>query len=156
MNTANKTKKFTYAPQADLQVSEDLNTLDLSAQLTVAKGELNPEGFTEWLSGTTTYTVKTAAGTALTEGTDYSIEGGVITFMKNQTEKVYVEMLNAALPKFTAEAPFKTTAFTVSNANAIRNAKVSANDGKIYNLKGVEVKNPTKGLYIQNGKVIMK
>ena len=156
MNTANKTKKFTYAPQADLQVSEDLNTLDLSAQLTVAKGELNPEGFTEWLSGTTTYTVKTAAGTALTEGTDYSIEGGVITFMKNQTEKVYVEMLNAALPKFTADAPFKTTAFTVSNANAIRNAKVSANDGKIYNLKGVEVKNPTKGLYIQNGKVIMK
>ena len=47
-------------------MSEDLNTLDLSAQLTVAKGELNPEGFTEWLSGTTTYTVKTAAGTALT------------------------------------------------------------------------------------------
>ena len=155
MNTKNKTKQFKYAPQADLQVEESVSKLDLSAQLTVAKGELNPEGYADWLNGTTTFAVKTAAGTALTEGTDYSVEAGVISFLKNQTEKVYVEMLNTALPKFTAEAPFKTTAFTVSGTDGIRNIRFN-NDGKIYNLQGVEVQNPTKGLYIQNGKVFQK
>ena len=30
-----------------------------------------------------------------------------------------------------------------------------ANDGKIYNLKGQEVKNPQKGVYIQNGKIFI-
>ena len=41
-------------------------------------------------------------------------------------------------------------------ATAIEGIEIEgANDGKIYNLKGQEVKNPQKGVYIQNGKIII-
>ena len=43
------------------------------------------------------------------------------------------------------------------NAAGIKsvNVKSAKGMGKIYNLNGVEVKNPTKGLYIQNGKKVI-
>lgn len=123
MNSSNKTKKFTYAPQAALEVAESLSELDLSAQLTVAKGELDPTAdedagiaaYSRWLeNGTTTYSFVTASGTALVEGTDYEVtEPGKFKFLKEQTEKVHGVMLNPAFPKFTEAAPFVTTEFTV-------------------------------------------
>ena len=123
MNSSNKTKKFTYAPQAALEVAESLSELDLSAQLTVAKGELDPAAdedagiaaYSRWLeNGTTTYSFVTASGTALVEGTDYEVtEPGKFKFLKEQTEKVHGVMLNPAFPKFTEAVPFVTTEFTV-------------------------------------------
>lgn len=43
------------------------------------------------------------------------------------------------------------------NAAGIKsvNVKTAKGMGKIYNMNGVEVKNPTKGLYIQNGKKVI-
>ena len=124
LNTASKTKKFTYAPQAAMQVAETVSELDLTSQLTVAKGELNPEtvgeaaAYTTWLENqTTTFSFVTAGGTALIEGTDYEVtEPGKFKFLKAQEEKVHAVMLNAAFPKFTEAAPFTTTEFTVEAA----------------------------------------
>lgn len=110
-------------PQAALEVEETVSELDLSAQLTVAKGELDPTAdeeagiaaYSRWLeNGTTTYSFVTTSGTALVEGTDYEVtEPGKFRFLKDQEEKVYAVMLNTALPKFTEAVPFKTTEFTV-------------------------------------------
>ena len=125
LSTSSKTKKFTYAPQAALQVADLFlvnDELDLSAQATVAKGELNPKAvgeaaaYTTWLENkATVFTVKTVGETpaTLVVGTDYNIEGGKITFLKGQDAKVYVEMTNEALPKFTGANAFKTTEFDV-------------------------------------------
>lgn len=161
MNTKTKTKNFTYAPQAAMAVDESVTELDLTSQLTVEQGELDPADYATYLTATTTYSFVTATGTALVEGTDYQVvEPGKFKFIKEQTEKVHAEMLNAAFPKFTATVPFKTTEFTIvpgeptgiSNMNA-----AMMQNGKYYNLQGVEIQKPVKGVYIQNGKkIVMK
>ena len=117
LNTASKTKKFTYAPQAALQVAETVTTLDLSSQVTVANGELDPADYTKHLTANTTFSFVTAGGTALVKGTDYKVTApGKFIFTKAQTEKVHGVMLNEALPKFTAAVPFTTTEFTIEAA----------------------------------------
>lgn len=124
LNTKNKTKQFHYAPQAALEVPETVSELDLSSQLTVEKGELNPTGYAEYLSGTTTYSFVTASGTALVEGTDYEVTApGKFKFIKAQSEKVHGVMLNTALPKFTAAAPYTTTEFTVNASEQTAEAR---------------------------------
>lgn len=157
MSTKNKTKNFTYAPQAALKVAESLSELDLTSQLTVAKGELDPADYATYLTGTTSFGFVTAGGTTLVEGTDYTVvEPGKFKFVKEQTEKVHAVMLNAAFPKFTEAAPFITTEFTVSASTGIRTVgAIAAAAGKVYNLQGVEVQKPVKGLYIQNGKKVL-
>lgn len=163
MNSEGKTKKFTYVPQAALAVDETLSELDLSSQLTVAKGELNPaDSYASWLGEKmTTYRVVLPSGVSLVEGIDYvSPQLGKFKFLKDQTEKVHVMMLNDALPKFTESAPFVTTEFTVSiptepEPTAIKDLNAAAAAGKAYNLQGVEVKQPVKGLYILNGKKVV-
>ena len=140
MNTSSKTNQFHYAPQAAMEVSATVHVLDLSAQATVAKGELNPEAvgeaaaYTTWLENkATVFTVKTAGETpaTLVEGTDYTNAGGKITFLKSQAEKVYVEMTNEALPKFTGANVFKTTEFTVVVPEDIEIAAADITGGDI-------------------------
>ena len=156
MNTASKTKKFTYAPQAALKVEENVGMLDLSSQLTVVKGELNPADFTQWLGGTTNYSFVTASGTALVEGTDYEVvEPGKFKFLTAQAEKVHGVMTTTAFPKFTGANVYQTTAFTIDTALAISDVKTAAVTTKVYNLQGVEVAQPVKGVYIQNGKKVV-
>ena len=117
LNTKSKTGKFTYASQAAMQVAETVSELDLTSQLTVAKGELDPADYATYLTATTTFSFVTAGGNALVEGTDYEVvEPGKFKFLKDQEEKVHAVMLNAALPKFTEAAPFTTTEFTVKAA----------------------------------------
>ena len=160
MSTASKTKKFTYAPQAPFAVGEILSELDLSSQVTVVKGELDPDNnYASWLEDKlTTYRLVLPSGVSLVEGIDYvSPALGKFTFLKSQTEKVHAVMFNSALPKFTEQVPFVTTDFTVTIPNAIEDVNAAVEAGKVYNLQGVEVAQPVKGLYIQNGKkVIMK
>ena len=159
LSSASKTRQFHYAPQAALEVAlTDNGELDLTSQLTVAKGELNPDDYTAWLeNATTTYGFVTADGTALVEGTDYEVvEPGKFKFVKAQTEKVHGVMLNSAFPKFTEAAPFVTTEFTVDETVGIQNVNAADAAGKVYNLQGVEVKQPQKGLYIQNGKKVIR
>lgn len=101
LNTASKIKKFTYNPQADMEVTPTGAVLDLSAQAK-AKGELEEEVAT---------TFKLTAGDAvLVEGTDYNIEDGKITFLKSATD-VIVKMTTTAFPKlgYLATKPFNVT-----------------------------------------------
>ena len=165
LNTSSKTKKFTYAPQAALEVPESVEELDLTAQLTVAKGELNPTAdesagtaaYATWLENmTTTFSFVTASGTALVENTDYSVtEPGKFKFLKEQTEKVHGVMANEGFPLFTGADAFVTTEFTVDLTQGIKDINAVGTAGKVYNLQGVEVAQPVKGLYIQNGKKVI-
>lgn len=99
MNTASKTKQYHYAPQADMEVTLDGATLDLSAQAK-AKGLLEEEV-------ATTFTVK-AGDATLAADADYTIANGKITFLKSQ-KGVVVEMTTEAFPNLT----LKTVAFDV-------------------------------------------
>ena len=120
MNTANKTKKFTYAPQAALPVDEEISELDLSDQLFVDKGELDASDYASYLTGMTSYSFVTESGVVLIEGVDYEVTApGKFKFLKNQLEKIHAVMLNAALPKFTDMVPFTTTEFTVAEVEPI-------------------------------------
>lgn len=140
MNTSDKTKKFTYAPQAALAIPETATVIDLSSQLTLEKGELNPADYTAWLSGTTTFSIVTKGGTTLVEGTDYAvIAPGKFRFLKEQSEKVYVVMLNEALPKFTASVPFATTEFEVATTPILTlNAPVGNEVSLTFGVHGTE------------------
>ncbi len=145
--------KYTYAPQAPYEVAESLTDLDLSSQLS-ATGIL-----TEPVA--TSYSFKTVSGTALVEGTDYEVaEPGKFHFIKEQTEKVYGVMATTAFPKFTGNNEYKTTEFTVvpGTPSGISNVTAAKQiNGKYYNLQGVEIQKPIKGVYIQNGrKVVVK
>ncbi len=145
LNTASKIKKFTYAPQAPMAVEATVNgKLDLSSQLT-AVGELE-EG-----EATTVYAFADAEGNALTEGTDYIVEGGVATFNASFTG-IHAIMTSDAFPKATGDNAFVTTAFDVAAAVAIKNVANDAKSGNIYNMNGVKVAAPEKGINISNGK----
>ena len=101
LNTASKIKKFTYNPQADMEVAPVGAVLDLSAQAK-AQGELTEEVATVFYL--------TAGNAVLVEGTDYNIENGVITFLKSATD-VIVKMTTPAFPKlaYLSTKPFDVT-----------------------------------------------
>ena len=109
LNTAAKIRRFVYAPQAALQVADEVEELDLSAQLT-AQGILEAPA-------TTVYSFVTAGGATLAEGTDYVVTApGKFKFIKAQSEKVHAVMTNEALPLFADADAFVTTEFTVKAA----------------------------------------
>ena len=105
LNTDSKIKKFTYNPQAEMEVTPNEYVLDLSAQAK-AQGELTEEV-------ATVFTVK-AGDAALEAGKDYTSENGKITFLKD-AKGVVVEMTSTAFPKLTV---LKTKAFNVPGAAA--------------------------------------
>ena len=72
----------------DVEITVDGGKVDLSSEYMVAE---NP----------TVYTWTTESGATLVEGTDYTIDNGVTTFMKNFDENVYCSMTNAAYPELT-------------------------------------------------------
>lgn len=79
---------YKYTPQKDVEIIVDGGKVDLSSEYMVAE---NP----------TVYTWTTESGATLVEGTDYTIDNGVTTFMKNFDENVYCSMTNAAYPELT-------------------------------------------------------
>ena len=79
---------YRYYPQKDVEITVDGGRVDLSSEYMVAE---NP----------TVYTWTTESGATLVEGTDYTIDNGVTTFMKNFDENVYCSMTNAAYPELT-------------------------------------------------------
>ena len=143
--------KYTYAPQPAYVVEESLTELDLSSQLmTVGVGTEPVE---------TSYSFVTESGTPLVEGTDYEvIEPGKFRFIKAQAEKVHGIMETQAFPKFTGANAYVTTEFTIVPYSGISYVDADQlQNGKYYNLQGVEIQKPIKGVYIQNGrKVVVK
>lgn len=149
LNTATKIKKFTYAPQAAMEVAESFDgdaELDLTDQL-IAEGELE-EG-----TDSTVFAMITNAGDTLKVGTDYEVvEPGKFKFLVAQESPVHVAMLNAAFPKFTEAVPFVTTEFTVNVVDAVENTAVETENDVFYNIQGLPVVAPvTRGVYIKNG-----
>lgn len=101
------TKKFTYAPQNDYAIAESYkvgDVLDLSSQTSAT---LN-----------TQFAVYKSDKTALTEGTDYTVADGKITFLTAQ-EAVYVTMSSAIYSKFTGTSIYKTTVTKVEGSTGI-------------------------------------
>lgn len=99
-------KFFTYAPQNDYVIAESYkvgDVLDLSSQTSAT---LN-----------TQFAVYKSDKTALTEGTDYTVADGKITFLTAQ-EAVYVTM-SSALYKFTGTSIYKTTVTKVEGSTGI-------------------------------------
>ncbi len=100
-------KGFTYAPQNDYVITESYkvgDVLDLSSQTSAT---LN-----------TQFAVYKSDKTALTEGTDYTVADGKITFLTAQ-EAVYVTMSSALYSKFTGTNIYKTTVTKVGGSTGI-------------------------------------
>ena len=100
-------KGFTYAPQNDYVIAESYkvgDVLDLSSQTSTT---LN-----------TQFAVYKSDKTALTEGTDYTVADGKITFLTAQ-EAVYVTMSTALYSKFTGTSVYKTTITKVEGSTGI-------------------------------------
>lgn len=98
---------FTYAPQNDYVIAESYkvgDVLDLSSQTSAT---LN-----------TQFAVYKSDKTALTEGTDYTVAEGKITFLTAQ-EAVYVTMSSALYSKFTGTNIYKTTVTKVEGSTGI-------------------------------------
>ena len=100
-------KGFTYAPQNNYVIAESYkvgDVLDLSSQ---TNATLN-----------TQFAVYKSDKTALTEGTDYTVADGKITFLTAQ-EAVYVTMSSALYSKFTGTSIYKTTVTKVEGSTGI-------------------------------------
>jgi hypothetical protein len=110
-----------YSPQSTITIATSfaINTpIDLSRQLTIN-------------GNTTTYTWKTESGTTLTDGIDYTIDGGITTFITIPAEKVYCEMTNAMFP----ELSLKTTSTNISIAKLVITMKTSMSKGNLISFK---------------------
>lgn len=93
--------RYTYAPQADYTVNETYNVgdeIDLSAQ---TDATIN-----------TVFAVENGEGTALTEGTDYTVADGKVKLLTAQ-ESAHITMASEYYPKFTGTSIYKTTSFSV-------------------------------------------
>lgn len=100
-------KTFTYAPQNNYVIAESYkvgDVLDLSSQTSAT---LN-----------TQFAVYKSDKTALTEGTDYTVADGKITFLTAQ-EAVYVTMSSALYRQFTGTSIYKTTVTKVEGSTGI-------------------------------------
>lgn len=100
-------KSFTYAPQNDYAIAASYkvgDVLDLSSQTSAT---LN-----------TQFAVYKSDKTTLTEGTDYTVADGKITFLTTQ-DAVYVSMSSALYGKFTGTNIYKTTVTKVEGSTGI-------------------------------------
>lgn len=110
-------KTFNYAPQNNYVIAESYkvgDVLDLSSQTSAT---LN-----------TQFAVYKSDKTALTEGTDYTVADGKITFLTAQ-EAVYVTMSSALYSKFTGTSIYKTTVTKVEGSTGIN--AVTAQEVKV-------------------------
>ena len=125
--------------QAPLEITSEGGKVDLSEQAKLGETA-------------TVFTWKDAEGNALAEGTDYTAENGVFTFLKALTG-IHCEMTNAEFPLFTAEKPYKTTAVDVV-ASGINDIKAEGTKAMIFNLAGQRIDAPQKGINIIGGKKV--
>lgn len=91
-------ENYIYAPQADIIIPTKGPGIDLSDQNRIINGV------------GTTYTWKDASGNILTEGTDYTNNGGNMVFKNIEVGQIVCEMTNPAFPRFTGDNVLKTTA----------------------------------------------
>lgn len=144
--------KYTYGGQTVAVPATVDGQLDLSAQATLTGLADGPQP--------TSFTVVAMGDepVELAEGTDYTIDNGVITFSR-AFDSVVVRMSTQAFPA-TVAAPAVTTPFGVAVATAIcKPAVAGATPHEVFSLQGVpmgsEPARLPKGIYISNGKKIV-
>lgn len=93
---------YIYAPQSDIVIATKGPCTDLSTQDVTING--NTTSF-RWLK---------EDGTALVEGTDYTISNGFTRFLNTEAGKVHCEITNNAYPAFTGDNILKTTSIEVA------------------------------------------
>ena len=105
--------------------------------------------------------VGTLAPTAITtvsgDYTNFALSGGKFKKINNGTlpaNKAYLPILTANLP---SSAPEFSIVFEDGNTTGVNDVRRNTEEGRgeFYNLNGQRVANPTKGLYIVNGKKIV-
>lgn len=147
LNTATKIKKFTYAPQAPVELKmESDGTMDVSAHM-LSIGELEAGQ-----SATTVFTLVDAEGNEVA-AEDYEIKDGKVTFNK-ALSNVHFVMTTEAYPKATGANAFVSVAFDVTAPTSIKVADVTKLSDT-YNLNGVKVAAPVKGINIVDGKKLL-
>ena len=101
----------------------------------------------------TVFTWKKADGTALVEGTDYTVTDGKFSFLK-PVDAIHCEMTNAELDAFTAEKPYTTTVTTIAVADGISTLATEKTPAVWFNLAGQKVTSPKNGVYVKDGKAV--
>lgn len=117
-------KTLTYAPQVDYAIAETYKVGDVLDLSSLTNATLN-----------TKFQVMKSATTPLTEGTDYTIADGKITFLTAQ-DAVYITMTSTVYPKFTGSNIYKTTVTKVEgdtgiNAVTAQGVKISTAGNEI-------------------------
>lgn len=110
-------KTLTYAPQADYAIAETYKVGDVLDLSSLTNATLN-----------TQFQVMKSDKTPLTEGTDYTIADGKITFLTAQ-DAVYITMTSTLYPKFTGTNIYKTTVTKVEGSTGIN--AVTAQEVKV-------------------------
>lgn len=100
-------KTLTYAPQADYAIAETYKVGDVLDLSSLTNATLN-----------TQFQVMKSDKTPLTEGTDYTIADGKITFLTAQ-DAVYITMTSTLYPKFPGTNIYKTTVTKVEGSTGI-------------------------------------
>lgn len=136
---------LTAASMQDMVIADAINeSIDLSTQATLGEKASTIKWFLK-------------NGTELVEGTDYTVENGVYTFIKEQADSVYATLLNAeALPKLTTAIKTTLAKVTPVVVDGINTVATGRKTGVVYNLKGQRVAAPRKGLFIMDGKLMRK
>jgi hypothetical protein len=136
---------ITAASMQDMVIADAINeSIDLSAQAILGENASTIKWFLK-------------NGTELVEGTDYTVENGVYTFIKEQADSVYATLLNAeALPKLTTAIKTTLAKVTPVVVDGINTVATGRKTGVVYNLKGQRVAAPRKGLFIMDGKLMRK
>ncbi|MGN0234953.1 MAG: hypothetical protein ACI4BD_01360 [Paludibacteraceae bacterium] len=114
---------YLYAPQADIQIATMGPCADLSKQLVTINDQ------------NTVLNWRKEDGTALVEGTDYSMNNGFTRFLDEELGTVYCEISHPAYPAFTGNKVLKTTKMLVAGmpTNIIATF-VTANDSDAVSL----------------------
>lgn len=97
-------ESYIYAPQADFVIATKGPGIDLSEHNRVINGEK------------TQYSWKDSSGNALTEGVDYTIDGGKTRFINTSVGKIYCEITHPAFPGFAGDKVYKTTLIEAAEA----------------------------------------
>lgn len=108
----------------------------------------------------------TFAAYSPTNKTFKNTTGAILTFQvmaaENATSSDYLVTLNNMVISDSDDNPIYNDEFSVTVTltggvpTAVEDVKASADSTPVYDVLGRKVKHPTKGLYIQNGKVIYK
>lgn len=130
---------YTYGNQANYQASVEDGSIDMSDQLSAA-GQATTY---TWFYDTPLIEDDALVGEELVENEDYVIENGVTRFLVDIDKAVCV-MTNPAFPKLYL--------FTdvLSVTAGVENVMIDGFNGDVryFDLRGIEVKNPDKGVYI--------